>query len=95
MPKDADSFGLNRDALEGALEALATGPEHDAIVQVCRTLADVVDAAADSGKFNHNASREYRLALETLMEATAHSGSDAFLGWLDQMRAPVGDPEGP
>ena len=90
MPKDADKFGLNRDALEGSLEALAIGPEHGALVEACRSLADVVDGP----KLNVNAWREYRLSLDTLLKATAHSGSDAFQNWLDQMRAPVGDPEG-
>lgn len=88
MPKDGELFGRNRDALEGALEALAVGPEHAPLVEAARTLADQVDGP----DFDDKAWREYRLMLGNLMEATAHNGSDAFAEWLTEMRTAVGDP---
>lgn len=88
MVKDRNIFGPNRDALEGALEALAVGPEHAPLVEAARTLASVVD-----GDFDDKAWREYRLMLSILMGATAHNGSDAFSEWLAEMRTTVRDPE--
>ena len=62
--KIADSFGPNREALEESLRALAVQPQHRVLVQACRSLASLVDEAAE---FDDKAWREYRLALGLLM----------------------------
>ena len=78
----------NRNALDQALEALAVGPEHAALVELCRSLADVVDS---QGEFDDRAWREYRQSLKVLMEATARGGSDGFDKFLASLRTPVSD----
>jgi len=65
--------GPNRQGLERSLEALAVGPQHDALVEAARALADVVDT---TGEFDDKMWREYRLVLALLMEATADDGAD-------------------
>ena len=64
------------------------GPEHAALVQLCRGLADVVDA---QGSFDDKAWREYRQSLKMLMEATVRGSSDGFDKFLASLRAPVPD----
>lgn len=79
--------GRNRAKLEDSLKHLATRPEHAAIVEICRTLADEVDGMA---AFDDKRVREYRLNLQVLMEATDGSG-DEVDSFMDGLRASVGD----
>lgn len=81
-------LGPNGLALEHAIQALAVGPEHAALVAACRSLAAQVDGTG----FDDHAWREYRLSLKALMEATADGGSDAFAEWIAGMRTEMGDP---
>jgi len=79
------------EAVEMMVEALATGPEHAALIEACRALARTVD---ESG-FDDRLWREYRLALKALMDG-ASGGSDdgdAFDEEFKRMRAAVGDAE--
>lgn len=65
--------GPNRKALEIQVEAMATGREHRALIEACRSLADRVDRARG---FDDKAWREYRLALKELREAVVDGGTD-------------------
>lgn len=85
---DAPQVGANRAALERQVEAMATGPEHAALVEGLRSLADVVDHG-----FDEKAWREYRLMLTELREACAGDDTDALQGLFDKLRAPVSDSE--
>ena len=90
MPKNPlpkPILGRNGAALERALQALAVGVEHAALVEAARSLAEWVDASP----MDDSAWREYRLALRYLMEATASGSSDAFNDFLDDLRAKVPD----
>ena len=82
-------MGANRDALEEQVEALATGREHRALVEVCRGLADRVDA--EEG-FDDALWREYRLNLKALREAVSGGGDDTF-DLVAELRAEVRDSE--
>lgn len=79
--------GRLRASLEVSVGALATQPEHAALVEAARFAADCVDA---SDEWDERRVREYRFALKALMEATAHAGSDAFAD-LQRQLAAVGD----
>jgi len=74
---DEPPAGSNRAGLERTIAALATGLEHSALVEACRSLADRVDLIEGMGGFDDKAWREYRLALTGLMEAS--SGDDSGL----------------
>jgi len=78
--------GPNRQALEVAIRALATGPEHAAEVQACRHLADQVDEVLARGGFDEKAWREYRLALKSLREAVADGDSDPIQEAIERLR---------
>lgn len=78
-----------RMALERSLTAMATGPEHAALVELCRSLADTVDAA---GYFDDKLWREYRMALRSLMERATGGSADDFDAEFDALRTSVGDP---
>lgn len=82
--------GPNRRAVDGTLRALRAAdrlaPEHDALVQLVRSLADAVDAHPD----NASLWREYRTAVTDLADLTREDG-DAFTGLVARLSAPVGD----
>ena len=80
----------NRAALETQVEAMATGPEHRALIQSCRTLADHVDSL---DYFDDKAWREYRLALDALMEAVDDGGPDPYDNFIEGLRSKVRDTE--
>lgn len=54
------------EALESSVAAMATGPEHTALIELCRVAAQAVD---DTEFFDEKMFREYRLALNDLMGA--------------------------
>jgi len=82
--------GPNRRAVDGTLRALCAAdrlaPEHDALVQLVRSLADAVDQHPD----NASLWREYRTAVSDLTDLTREDG-DAFGELVRRLSAPVGD----
>ena len=82
------AVGPNRAALETALTALATSREHEALIQSCRGLADVLDRL---GSFDDRVWREYRLALKILMGTTSSDADDQIASLVNEMRAEMGD----
>lgn len=87
----ATVVGPNRAALELAVSALATARQHEALVESCRGLADVLDMLSAGGRFDDRAWREYRLALKALMGATSSDADDGIDSLVDAMRAEMGD----
>lgn len=79
----------HRAALERTVAAMVTGPEHSAMVELCRSLADAVDSAAG---FDDKLWREYRMALRALMDRASGGSSDDFDAEFDALRTAVGDP---
>lgn len=87
-------FRPNRAALETQIQAMATGPEHRALIHSCRALADVLDAQAETAKFDDKAWREYRLALKGLREAVDDGGTpDPLSDWISASRGEIRDTE--
>ena len=83
--------GRQREALDRQVEAMATGPEHSALIEACRQLADTVDRADG---FDDKLWREYRLALTLLQGGLVDDGSGDDLGAiLDELRAKVDNTE--
>lgn len=78
----------HRASLERTVAAIVTGPEHSAMVELCRSLADSVDAAV---AFDDKLWREYRMALRALMDRTSGGSSDDFDAEFDALRTSVGD----
>jgi hypothetical protein len=86
-----ETHGRNRAAVEASLPHLATGPEHSALIEVVRSLADVID----SDLANDRLWRQYQQAVDKLMEATGGGSSDDFAERMAQLRAPILDPSKP
>lgn len=82
------AHGRNRSAVEASVPHLATGPEHVALVELVRSLADAVDIEP----LNDRLWRQYQQALDSLMEATADGGSDDFAKRVAELRAPIQHP---
>lgn len=81
--------GQHRQAVDAMVEALATGQEHGALIESCRSLAVLVDAVP---AFDDKLWREYRLALKALMDRMPDAASsDDFDAEFDALRAEVGD----
>lgn len=83
---------MNRPALERSLQALAdmVKPEHAALVEVARSLAQAVDAAPD----NASLWREYRAALASLFDVLSDAGpSDEMASFLESIRTPAVRPQ--
>lgn len=86
-------------AVDEAVEAMATGTEHRAHVEACRSLAARCDfEIAEGYGFDDKLWREYRLALKALREAVT-SGSDddddlerEFREAEERRRASMGNP---
>lgn len=78
---------MNVDALEGTLEALELGDEHEAIVEACRGLAAACDANPSSAALW----REYRETLELVMLAGEKVEDDGHARLLELVRPPVRD----
>lgn len=82
--------GSNRRAVEATVRDLDAagrlGQEHQAIIQLARSLASAVDASPDNAALF----REYRGALTDLLALATERG-DAFAELVDRLRAPVGD----
>lgn len=83
-----ETHGRNRAAVEASVPHLATGPEHAALVESVRSLADAVDVEP----LNDRLWRQYQQALDSLMEATADGGSDDFAKRIAELRAPLPNP---
>lgn len=81
-------IGPHRTAVDRAVEALATGPEHAALVESCRALADELDQTLE---FDERLWREYRFALKALMERASGDNDGDFRSELEAMRTEVGD----
>lgn len=81
--------GQHRTAVDRTVEALATGPEHAALVESCRALADELDRAAE---FDEHMWREYRFALKALMERASGDNDGDFRSELEAMRTEMGNP---
>lgn len=91
-------------ALDASVEAMATGPEHGALVALCRSLASSMDVSAgvwcsecERGGWDERLWREYRLALDQLMKAVEFDGRSDLDEKLDEFlsRAPLDDSEDP
>lgn len=81
--------GQHREAVDCTVAALATGPEHAALVESCRALADELDQSLE---FDEHMWREYRLALKALMDRMPDGGSDDdFDAEFDALSTEVGD----
>lgn len=81
--------GPQRAALEAAVAALVTGPQHAALIESCRAIADFIDGCP---VFDDKAWREYRLALKALYDhATGGGDEDDFDREFDELRTTVGD----
>jgi hypothetical protein len=78
MAKDRVKFKTQRVAFDESMTALATGPEHAALVAACRRLAAIIDGLDE---FDAAVWREYRLMLSELMTATSGEG-DGTIGDL-------------
>lgn len=81
--------GGHRVAVDQMVEALATGPQHAALVEACRSLADAVDAVTE---FDDRLWREYRFTLRALLErASGGSHNDDFDAEFESLRTEVGN----
>lgn len=81
--------GQHRQAVDAMVAALTTGQEHGALIESCRSLADLVDT---DPAFDDKLWREYRLALKALMDRMPDGAKDDdFDAEFDALRAEVGD----
>ena len=85
---DGSPHGPHRASLERSLSALAVYDEHAALVESARSLAVAIDEA---DTFDDKLRREYRLALDALMEAGS-GGVDELELEAERLRATVGHP---
>lgn len=81
------STHLLRSSLDRQIAALATGEEHAGLVELCRSLADVLDAAGEVP--DDKLVREYRLALSLLSDLASGPDGDG----LEESMAELRDPE--
>lgn len=87
------ALGRNRAALESSIQHLATGPQHEALIEHCRSLADLMDLSQRSicpecerFAYDDKVIREYRLALGVLYRATGGDDGDPTPGWLEEIQ---------